>query len=295
LKKLMRLFFISAVFCLLAGACIAAEPIQITVSIPPQKYFVEKIGGSRVRITVMAPAGGCAETYEPKPQQMTALSQSRIYFAIGFPFEDVWLPRFAAANPRLLICRTDEGIKKLAMDAHRGHEHGDKKDKMLDPHIWLSPPLARVQAKNILKALQSADAASSGTYQRNFEIFVAELAKLDATIRESFKGVKKGSVFLAMHPSWQYFAEEYGLKQMVIEIEGREPKPKEMMEIIQTAKEHRIKIIYTPPQTSLRTVETVAKALDARVAVIDHLSEDWEKTLLLFRDSIVQSSKQSAE
>ena len=286
----MRSLLIPAFFCLLALVCFAAEPIQVTVSIPPQKYFVEKIGGSLVKTMVMAPAGGCAETYEPKPQQMAALSKARIYFAIGFPFEDVWLPKFAAANPNMLICRTDEGIKKLPLDAQHEHEHehGNKDEKMLDPHIWLSPPLVRIQAKNILKALQTADAASSATYQKNFEKFDAEIMKLDEWIRDALKNIKSGNTFLVMHPTWQYFAESYGLKQIAIETEGREPTSKELMAIINKAKAHQIKIIYVQPQTPLRSVETIAKAIGGAIVTIDPLTEDWEINLRKFSNSVIQ-------
>lgn len=284
----MRTRIIPAMLCLFAMAAISfADPLQVTVSIPPQKYFVEKIGGSLVKTMVMAPAGGCAETYEPKPQQMTALSQSRIYFAIGFPFEDVWLPRFAAANPRLLICRTDKGIQKLPLDAHHEHEATDNGQrtadaKMLDPHIWLSPPLVRIQAKNILWALQSADAASSATYQKNFEQFNAEITKLDEDLKKIVKEGKAGRAFLVFHPTWGYFASTYGLEQMAVEIAGREPAPREMKEIIDKATERGIKVVFVQPLMSPRLAESIARNLGGIVISVDPLSEDWENNLRYF-------------
>src|SRR5512139_1842937 len=127
----------------------AGETIPVFVSIPPQKYFAEKIGGSLVTVSVMVPPGANPHIYEPRPNQMTALSKSRVYFAIGVTFETVWLPKFAKLNPQMRIVHTDKGIDKMAMVAHHHEEEevpGDKDSAKsasleespgtLDPHVW---------------------------------------------------------------------------------------------------------------------------------------------------------------
>ena len=131
----------------------AAEPLQVTVSIQPQKYFVEKIGGDRVTVTVMVDPGAEPHVYDPKPQQMASLAKSKVYFALGVPFEDAWLGKFASASPGMQIVHTETGIQKLPMAAHEHHDDHpkgalqkgaqpaqDHHQEVLDPHIWLSLP-----------------------------------------------------------------------------------------------------------------------------------------------------------
>jgi hypothetical protein len=115
---------------------LAGEPIPVFVSIPPQKYFVEKIGGSCVQVSVMVPPGANPHIYEPRPNQMTALSKSRIYFAIGVTFETVWLPKFAKLNPQMRIVHTDKGIDKMAMveHPHEAREGPKHKARTKHPH-----------------------------------------------------------------------------------------------------------------------------------------------------------------
>jgi zinc transport system substrate-binding protein len=157
----LRLFF-WAFFLLLSaawgsGSALAGEPIPVFVSIPPQKYFVEKIGGSIVQLSVMVPAGANPHIYEPRPTQMTALSKSKAYFAIGITFETVWLPKFADLNPHMRVVHTDTGIDKMAMIAHHHEEEGGVGDhegaKEANreevpgppyPHVWVAPPEVRI-------------------------------------------------------------------------------------------------------------------------------------------------------
>ena len=107
----------------------AADPLPVFVSIPPQKYFVEKIGGNRVSVSIMVTPGSNPHNYEPRPNQMTALSKATIYFAIGITFEDAWLSRFSDINPKMRIVHTEEGIEKISMAPHE-HHHGRRRASM---------------------------------------------------------------------------------------------------------------------------------------------------------------------
>jgi len=97
----------------------AAEKLPVSVSILPQKYFVQKIGGDLVEVSVLVEPGASPETYEPKPKQMVTLAKAKIYFAIGVPFEKKWLPKIVSLNPNMLLVRTDTGIAKIPMTAHQ--------------------------------------------------------------------------------------------------------------------------------------------------------------------------------
>ena len=128
-------------------------PIRAFVSILPQKYFVEKIGGKLVDVSVMVEPGADAHTFEPKPKQMVALSKTMIYFTIGIEFENVWLNRFIATNPDMLVVPTDAGIEKIPMTTHHRHDEEQRtldKNIIKDPHIWLSPPFVKILSRNIL-------------------------------------------------------------------------------------------------------------------------------------------------
>ena len=133
--------------------------LSVFVSIIPQKYFAQEIGGEFVDVSVMVQPGASPAVYEPKPAQMVALSRAKIYFAVGVPFEAVWLERIMAANSNLIIVHTEKGIQKRPMKSHHHQEEGlailEKRHdhQIKDPHIWLSPPLVMVLARNILDAL----------------------------------------------------------------------------------------------------------------------------------------------
>lgn len=288
----MRHFFIGTFtgICLFCTACApeisASETIPVFVSIPPQKYFVEKIGGELVSVSVMVGPGANAHTFEPKPAQMTGLAKARAYFAIGMEFETVWLDKIAAANPKLLIVHTEKGLERIPMKEH--HSDGEHKDShsdqhehqgISDPHIWLSPPLVKLQAKNILDGLIAADSAHQAAYLSNYETFIKETESLDAEIKGLFAEKGKGSRFMVFHPSWGYFAQAYGLEQIAVEIEGKEPKPAQLAQLIEHARKEGIRVIFVQPQFSVKNAETVAKAIRGQVVFADPLAEDWAKNL----------------
>jgi zinc transport system substrate-binding protein len=275
-------------FCLLGlfplRPALAGEPVKATVSILPQKFFVEKIGGDRVDVTVMVLPGASPATYEPKPQQMARLMESKAYFAIGAPFETHWLGKFATFNPKMEIVLTQAGIAKLPMTSHH-HEEGEaghtreSHDEMLDPHIWLSPPLVMLQARNILEGLLKIAPGHREFFEANYGKFIHEVADLDLRIMNRFKGKAQGSRFMIYHPAWGYFARAYGLKQIPVELEGKEPTPRELQELIVLAKKDGIKVIFVQPQFSIKSAETIAKAIGGKVMKADPLALNWADNL----------------
>jgi len=214
---------------------------------------------------------------------MTALSKSRIYFAIGVTFETVWLPKFAKLNPRMRIVHTDKGIDKMAMVAH----HHDTPSS-LDPHVWVSPPEVKIIARNILETFMEMDPSNSRTYQSNEEAFLKEIDRLHKDLTEIFKD-KKGLKFMVYHPAWGYFARTYGLEQVPVEIEGKEPKPEQLKGLITRSKKDGIKIIFVQPQFSTKSAETLAKAIGGEVIFADNLREDWEKNLRVQAEKFEQA------
>lgn len=262
----------------------ATSPLPVFVSIDPQKYFLQQIGRNLVNVQVMVPPGASPATYEPKPRQMAALSKTKIYFAIGVPFENAWLKKIAAANPAMTVVHTDDGIEKIPMAAHHHDEeeahleadtHGHRG---LDPHIWLSPPLVKIQALTITKALQKMDPSHREVYQNNLQQFVAQIDRLDNELKALFAG-KQGLQFMVFHPSWGYFARAYKLRQVPVEIEGKDPKPAQLKALITMAREKGITVIFVQPQFSARSAELVASEIGGQVAFVDPLASDWLSNL----------------
>jgi len=259
----------------------SAKPLSVAVSIPPQKYFAERIGGPLVDVTVLAPPGADPHSYEPRPRQIIGLSRARIYFAVGVPFEDAWLPRIRSANPKLIIVRTDRGIRKIPMASHdhaNGAHHGEDKGG-LDVHVWLSPPLVRTIAEAMRDALVDHDAANAETYQKNCDKFTKEIDALHAHLETLFSQVGDQNKFMVFHPSWGYFAQAYHLVQAPVEIEGKEPKPAEIMRLVKLARAEGIGVIFVQPRLSARSARTIADAIGGKIVLADDLAEDWDRNL----------------
>ena len=269
----------------------AGNPVRAFVSILPQKYFVEQIGRKRVHVQVMVRPGASPATYEPRPGQMADLSKADLYFSIGVPFEKAWLGRIKAANPRMRVVATDQGIEKLAMASHHhreedgeppapggGHHRGHAPHGIPDPHIWLSPPLVKIQVRSILAALQQVDPAHGDLYEANAAKFVSEIDALDADLRRQFSP-RQRMRFMVFHPSWGYFARAYGLDQIPIELEGKDPKPAQLQKLIAHAREDGIRVVFVQPQFSARSAALIAGEIGGRVAVADPLAENWAQNL----------------
>lgn len=268
----------------------AENPVQVSVSIVPQKYFVEKIGGDLVKVSVMVEPGANPHVYEPKPQQMVDLAKSKVYFTIGDPFEQVWLNKLVSNNPNMRVVQTDAGIEKLPMEAHHHHEEEHEKGKdrkreeaehhhgELDPHIWLSPPLVMLQARNIMNGLIDADPQNKTAYQAGYKKFIDEVVDLDMEIKSIFLSGNQRE-FMVFHPAWGYFAQAYGLKQVPVEVEGKEPKAADLKHLIDHAKEHGIKVIFVQPQISISSAKVLVGAIDGQLVDADPLATDWAGNL----------------
>ena len=299
------------VFLLLASFLYANKP-QITVNIQPQKYFVEKIVKDKYEINVMVKPGSSPHNYEPKPSQMKSLADSKVYFQIGEPSEKVWIEKFKQNAKNTLFVDSTVGIEKIAMAKHthhdeeandehdhehegQDHDHDDHEEhghehSGLDPHIWLDPNLVKIQAKNIYETMAKVDSQNSEFFKKNYEEFLKELDTLDTNIKNILSPYKD-KAFMVFHPSWGYFAKRYDLEQISIEIEGKEPKPNELVELVEEAKKHDIKIVFVAPQFSQKSAQTISKSINANVVAIDPLSGNWSEDLLKTANEIANSYK----
>lgn len=269
----------------------AEAPLGIMVSILPQRYFVERIGGERVAVSVMVAPGASPETYEPKPDQMRALARARAYVRIGVPFETVWMDRISSANSNMMIIDSIRGIARLPMTASHSHEeepedhhpdeHEDERQvrqgeapKHPDPHVWLSPGLVKIQARAIHEALVELDPSHQSLFREGLDRFLADIDRLDADIRSTLSGTKNRK-FLVFHPAWGYFAHDYDLEMIPIEVEGREPSAAEMARLISLARQEGIKVVFAQPEFSTQKAGTIAREIGGEVVLISPLAHDW--------------------
>lgn len=260
-----------------------AKPI-VVVSILPQQTFVEKIAKEKVDITLMVKPGNSPHSYEPKPSQMISISKADIYFSIGVEFENTWLDRFQSQNKKLKFVNIGDKVPKMEMAEH--HHEEEHHHKGLDPHIWTSPKNVKIMADTIYKTLVQIDPVNEKFYKSNLDDFIKEIESTDNQIKDILKDIKPKSKFMVFHPSWGYFAHEYDLIQVAVEVEGKKPKPQEMITVISESKEENVKVIFTQPEFSDKSAKIIAKEANISVEKISPLNPNWSENLIKMAKAI---------
>ncbi|MBU3014408.1 zinc ABC transporter substrate-binding protein [Poseidonibacter lekithochrous] len=286
---------------------------NIVVSILPQQTFVEKIGGDKVNVVSMVTPGSNPHSYEPKASQMIHISKADIYFPIGFGFEDTWLNKFANQNKNMKFIKMTKDVQRIMMKKHNHHheghkehdenkkdhehnehheheEHTDKAEYKEDPHTWTSPKNVKIMAKNIYAVLVQVDSSNKEYYLNNYNNFVNEINQTDKKIKEIFTKIPKNSKFMVFHPAWGYFAKDYNLIQFPVEVEGKEPKPKILKEIIEEAKKENIKAIFTQSEFSDKSAKVIADELKIKVIKETPLATNWSQNLIHVANTIANNN-----
>lgn len=283
------------IICLIIAAPIIAVAantegkINVFVSILPQKYLVERIGGNRVDVSVMVKPGLSPETYEPTPKQMAALNTARIYFRIAVPFETVWIKRIKDLNPQIRIIECC-GDLNITDPAHQ--DHGKFNTRYVnDAHVWTSPENAIVLAGIIKSVLSEYDPGSAEYYSANYNILVNDLGALDAFIRNELAGIKN-RYFIVSHPSWGYFAEAYGLEQISIEQHGTEVRAKKLSRLIEFARQREIHTVFVQKQFNTASAKTLAREINGKIVELDPLAEDYINNLGYVARAIADGARQ---
>lgn len=269
------------------------QNLTVFVSILPQKYFVEKIAGERVNVEVLVPPGKDPATYEPSPQQITGLGGAKALFSIGVPFEKAFLPKISNTLNQLKIVDTSVGIDKLMIEAHSHddeEEHHEDELEVPDPHVWLSPSLVKIQAKNIYDALIELDHSGKSDYKKGYDSFIIELDELKTKLGKTLKPFS-GSTLFVFHPAFGYFADEFGLVQVAIETGGKEPAPAKLTEIIEYAKKEKVKIIFVQPEFSQKSAKTIAQAIGGSVVMLSPLNPDYINNLKSISTEVAKAYK----
>ncbi|HBS27704.1 MAG TPA: ABC transporter substrate-binding protein [Gammaproteobacteria bacterium] len=261
----MKRLFSFFLFLVLTGNALANEPLQVFVSVLPNKFFVERVGGEFVKVESLVKTGETPETFNPSPSQITRLANADLYLRTGAEFEHSLLRRVQAVNQNILILdlRQDK--------AQPSHLHGDA-------HIWTSPRLVQQMAYQISEQLKTLLPEHADQIGKNCEMFIEELKALDEEIAGYLSSLKHRE-FIVFHPAWSYFAADYDLQQIALEHEGKEPGAKRIATVIKAAAGKQIKTVFKQPAIMHRAIDRIAEALGAGVETLDPLAEDYANNL----------------
>ncbi len=257
----------------------AQQENRITVTIEPQRYFAEQLVDSFFKIVTMVPSGKSPEDYDPTPQQMANLAKSKAYFCIGqIGFEKIWLDKLKKNNPNVLFFDNGEGIQSVPSKPHN-HTSQDHNYPETDPHTWSSPKEALIIVQNMYDALIKIDPDNSSLYKLNLEKLIKEIDETDQIV-EKYLNHSSQKSFIIYHPALTYFARDYGLTQYSIELDGKEPTPEQIKNLIDTAKKETIKVIFIQQEFDQKNAEIIAKETGCKLVVINPLSYNWSEEII---------------
>jgi zinc transport system substrate-binding protein len=256
----------------------------VSVTILPQKYFVEAIAGDKVKVNVMIPPGASHSSYEPTARQMNLLNHSRAYLKIGhLDFELSWMPRFIGVNSSMKVFDLSEGIDLITGNHDHHHEEkvqeANKYEPGTDPHTWMSPKNVKIIAKNILNSLNILYPADSTDFIANYNVFLLQIDSIETLFNQNSDKLK-GRYFIIYHPALAYLTRDFGMEQIVLEFDGKEPPPAHIKEIIDLGKEKNIHAIFVQKQLSIDNSKSLAKEINAEIIIIDPLDENWKKQII---------------
>jgi zinc transport system substrate-binding protein len=263
----------------------------ITVSIAPFKYFVDEIGGNDFTVNVMVPPGADPHVYEPFPGQIFQLRQSIGYISNGYlGFEMNWLDRFYETNSTMKRLSLGNNIELLVSHHQNkgGHIEG------ADPHYWESPKCALIIASSIRNFLCELNPAHKKKYEKNLGELISKIIGIDKIATDYFSGFRN-SPFMIYHPNLAYLARDYGLEEIPVEFEGKEPPPSRMKELIDRARKDGLKTIFVQREYDTKNAKAIAGEIGAELKIIDPLSENWLKSITeiieLLHNSFVEKVK----
>ncbi|RZB33417.1 MAG: zinc transport system substrate-binding protein [Desulfobacteraceae bacterium Eth-SRB1] len=243
----------------------------VIVTIVPQQEFVEKVGGDKVRITVMIPPGASPHTYEPTPGMMKEVTKAEMYAKVGsgVEFENNWMEKIISNNRNMNIVDCSEGITKMGND----------------PHIWNSPVNAKIMVENICNGLVKIDPDNADYYTQNKDNYLKELDTLNEYIHHKLDGFSN-RVFMTYHPSFGYFAEEYNLTQLAVEHGGKEPTPHVIQDSIDESTRYNLKYVFVAPEFAAEPCKTIARAIGGETASMDPLARNYTSNMKQIADSL---------
>lgn len=283
---LKKLGFILLTLCVACGK--PPKPASTTpivlVSIEPYRFLVEQIGLDAIDVQSIVPPNTNPHTFEPTSRQTAQLAQGSVWFQIGEPFENKISSFLKQKKPNLVIWDLREGIDLIEESGSSCH-HCSKDH--LDRHIWLSPKLAALQSAKIEKILSAQWPEKEPFFKKNLKKLEAQLFDLDKKIASRLKPLKNQTL-LVSHPAFGYFCQEYGLKQLSVEHEGKDPRPRHLEKVMNQARTSGLKTALTLPQYNNKGTLLIAEKLHLKTQMINPYSSDYMSTMNQLSEMIAQ-------
>lgn len=252
------------------------DKIKIYTSIYPLYDFATKVGGDKVDVTNLVPAGTEPHDWEVSTSDIINLEKADMLIYNGAGIEN-WTDKIinTLENKDIVYVKTSEGldIHKIDEDdhdhnhSHDGHNHGS-----YDPHTWLSIKNAKKEMENIKNALVEYDPENAEYYENNYETYAKKFDELDKKYSDTLGPIENKTIIVA-HEAFGYLCSDYNIVQEGIEglTPDSEPDPARMSEIIKFAKENNVKTIFFEELVSPKVAETIAKEINAKTAVLNPL------------------------
>ncbi len=262
------------------------EEKVVTVTIEPQRFFVEQIAGDRFAVRTVVPSGQSPETYDPTSRQMVDIGESVAYFRIGtIGFEQAWMQKIAENNPQLKIYNLSDNMTFIQESAREAESHAHHHRGGGDPHIWSSIEGARVIAWNTLQALMELDKEHTEYYWANYNLLLTKIDSVETILKQQLTPLK-GSAFIIYHPALTYFAAEFGLHQLCIEMDGKEPSPAQLAWLVEEAKAHQARIVFIQQEFDQKNAQLIAQETDCKLITVNPLNYHWDKELIHIAEAL---------
>lgn len=270
-KKLLAVLFcfsVLSIIILQAGEKKKNNRIKIVCSVFPLQEFANAVAGERGEASLLLPPGAEIHTWKPRTSDIIKLSSADLFIYVGASLEP-WLNDILAstANSNLRILEASRG---LSLMRERRDEH-EAKNNFVDPHIWLDFENDQIVVDRIQEFLSEIDPEGESIFKKNATVYKNKLQELDQDYRESLRNCLKRTFILGGHAAFAYLAERYGLNQ--ISLYGLSPDsmptPKHLVEVVELAKEHQIKVIYFESHISDELAKVMAKEVGAKTLVLN--------------------------
>ena len=248
-----------------------AKPM-VAVSIPPEKFLIDEIGGGTWQCLVVVDKAQDPHVFEPTPRQLVELRKCEMYFRIGLPFETVLVDKLLKTNPTLHVVRLSESEEHVHEAVGAGETHHD------DPHSWMSPDELVEQSKVVATELAKLDPENAKAYSQRQEAFGKRVSGLKKDLKTK---LEKASVKIVAvyHPAWGHFAEAFGLEQVAIEAHGQTPGARHLSEVADKLKAGGVKVMLVQNETERRRIGAFAENQGLRLDLVCPLAENVLDTI----------------
>ena len=260
------------------------------MSVGPDAFFTKSIGGNLINVVTIVPSGSSPHFFEPQPRQALELSNADIWFRRGEMFEKRLLKTLEKTSPKMNIYDLRVGVPLIEGSCnhhHHGHEHthAHTHDDEKDLHTWTSPRMAILHVKRIAKVLEKYYPEDAKEFHKNATALIKKLNTYHQALKANLKS-SAGSIILVSHPAFAYLCKDYGLKQVSIEVEGKEPHPRHLDKVLKKLIEDKVSHVFIQEQYNNKGALAISEMLHLDYTNIDPYTEDYFTMLKVFSENI---------